>query len=347
MDKKAVIEFAKRLKDEVSEDDISGGAAELAYRFFLAIFPFFIFLAALGGFIASSLDVENPTDEIMDLIGESLPEDSAAVLRTQLEGVLGQQSAGLLSVGILGAIWASSSGIGALMKRLNGIHDVGESRSAPVRMALALGLTIMGAGLMVLAFVILFVGQIYGPEIAGEIGLQNTAASLLNLARWPFALLLVLAAVAFLYWLAPNAGLKLRWFSPGALFFAVGWAIATLGFGIYVSNFGSYNETYGALGGVVILLIWFYLTSFLLLLGAEINNVLLKMAGERSEETASDRAVPAEDSRPQTGASSGRRDAEPAGEDERSPALPGPVAYGVAGILWVLVLIGIMRRTTP
>src|SRR5690606_27794998 len=230
MNTKGLIDLGKNLKDEAGKDDLGGGAAEIAFRFFLAIFPFFIFLAALNGFVASALDGEGRTDEIMDMIGDSLPEDSANVLRGQLEGVLGQQNAGLLSVGILGAIWASSSGINAMMKRLNQVYGVGETRSGPVRIGLSLLLTVLGAGLLVLAFVVFFVGQVYGPDIAGEIGLEDTAADLISLARWPIALLLVLLAVGFLYWLAPNAGLPFRLITPGALFFAIGWALATLGF---------------------------------------------------------------------------------------------------------------------
>jgi membrane protein len=281
IDRHEVIAFVKRLRKAVSEDDVSGAAAELAYRFFLALFPFFIFLAALGGFIASISGVQNPTDEIMDMVGQSLPADSASVLRTQLQGVIESQNAGLLSIGILGAIWASSSGVGALMKNMNRIHGVGESRSTVARIAIALGLTILGAGIMVLAFVVLFVGQLYGPDIASEIGLEDTAATLIALARWPIALVLILMAVGFMYWLAPNSQVSLKWISSGAVFFSITWVIATLGFGIYVSHFSSYNQTYGTLGGVVVLLIWFYLTAFLLLLGAEINSVIAQTARAR------------------------------------------------------------------
>ena len=272
-----VIEFAKRLKDKVAEDDVSGASAEMAYRFFLALFPFFIFLAALSSFIASAADVQNPTDEIMSMLGDSLPEDSAAVLRTQLDGVLQQQNAGLLSIGILGAIWAASSGVGALMKNMNRIYDVEESRRMPVRLGIALAITVFGAGTIVIAFVILFAGQLYGPEIAGEVGLEDTAASVIGLARWPLVIAMILAAVAIMYWLAPDTEPGLKWITPGALFFGVAWIVASLGFGLYVANFGAYNETYGALGAVVVLLIWFYLTSFVLLLGAEINSVLAGM----------------------------------------------------------------------
>jgi membrane protein len=324
--RQGLIDFGKRLKDEVSEDDVSGAAAELAYRFFLALFPFFIFLAALGGFVASLSGVDSPTDEIMDMVGESLPADSASVLRSQLESIVDEKNAGLLSIGIIGAIWASSSGVGALMKNMNRIYGVGESRKTPIRIAIALGLTVLGAGVMVLAFAVLFVGQLYGREIAGEVGLENTAAFLFSNARWPLAVVMILFAVAFLYWLAPNAEVPLRWISPGAVFFTVTWIIASIGFGFYVANFGSYNETYGTLGGVVVLLIWFYLTSFLLLLGAEINGVLAQQANEMKQE-----GVPVKP--------------EPVGAQEPLGAFR-PLAFAGAGLLWVLALAGVLRRRT-
>jgi membrane protein len=279
-DKSSLIAFGKRLKDRVAEHDVSGGAAELAYRFFLAIFPFLIFLAALGGFLASAFNVDNPTDEVMSLIGDSLPEDSSSVLRTQLEGVIEQRNAGLMSLGVLAAIWAASSGINGLMKNMNRIYDVGESRSMVVRYAISLGLTFLSAGLMVGAFIVFFIGQIYGTDIAAEVGLGETLSNVLTLARWPAAIIMVVLAMAFMYWLAPNTPMKLQWISPGAVFFGLSWVIASFLFGVYVSNFGSYNATYGTLGGIVILLIWFYLTAFLILLGAEINATLTEGAIE-------------------------------------------------------------------
>ncbi len=206
------------------------------------------------------------------------------------------------------------------MKNMNRIYGVGESRSTPLRLAIALGLTVLGAGIMVAAFVVLFVGQLYGPDIAAEIGLQDTAASLFSIGRWPMALVLILFAVALLYWLAPNADLPLKWLTPGALFFALTWVIASFGFGIYVSNFGSYNQTYGALGGVIVLLIWFYLTSFLLLLGVEINGVLAETAGDEPEQ-------------------SGERAPAP-----ESTSMPRTLGVAMAGLVWVLALIGFMRR---
>ena len=277
--------YGRRLVEKIGEDDVNGAAAEMAYRFFLALFPFFIFLAALSGFVASTFNIEDPTTEIMELLGDSLPDDASSVLEEQLRTVTEQRNGGLLTLGILGAIWATSGGISALMKNMNRMYSVGESRGRWHRYAISLGLTFLSAGVLVLSFVVFFAGQVYGPELAGEIGLEGTAQTVISLALWPAALIMVMFAVAFLYWLAPNAGLNMRWISPGAMFFTVTWLVVSFGFGLYVSNFGSYNATYGALGGVVVLLIWFYLTAFLLLVGAEINAVIAeKETGTKAPE---------------------------------------------------------------
>ena len=256
---------------DIGKYDLGGFAAQLAYRFFLALFPFFIFLTALAGFLSGTFGVQNPVDRVMDLIGGSLPQDASSVLRGQLEEVTNNRNPGLLSVGIVGAIWAAAGGIGALMKGFNRIYEVEEARPLPVKYGLAVGLTLFGAAFILAAFLLLVVGQTHGTQVAADLGLSDTAGILVNVARLPVVVVLILLAVAVLYWAAPNVSLPFRLVSPGALFFALAWLIGTYLLGFYVSNFGNYNATYGALGGVVVLLLWFYLTGFLILLGAEIN----------------------------------------------------------------------------
>ena len=356
--------MGKRLKEEFSEDDISGGAAELAYRFFLALFPFLIFLAALGGFLASAVNVTNPTEEIMNRLQGSLPEDAASVLRTQIDTVVNNRDAGLLSLSIIGAIWAASSGITSLMKTTNRIYEVAESRPIWRRYLLAVGLTIFGAGLLVLSFTVFFFGQLYSERLANEVGLDEAASVALTIFQYVFPVLGVLLAVALLYWLAPDADLPFRWLSPGALFFSIAWFVASFLFSLYVSNFGSYNATYGALGGVVILLIWFYLTSFLLLLGAEINMILAEAFEPdvlESQDNILEDEKPSQRERPdsygadnqeqlRTGESStapasraeGAAPSHRAGGNMSSMA-SRPVAVGLTGLVWAIALFSVVR----
>lgn len=287
-----VVHVAKRLYEEARDNDLSGAAAELAYRFFLALFPFFIFLGATGGFIADLFDVANPTDQIMDALGKSLPPDAASVLRTQIEAVLDSRNVGLLSVGILATIWAASSGIGTIVKATNRVYGVRETRPAWKRYAMSVGLTVLGGVLLIGAFIVFIVGQVYGLDLANEIGVRGVAASLFALGRWPIVIVFSLAATAVLYWAAPNVNLPFKWITPGAVLFTAGWLVASYLFGLYVAHFGAYNTTYGTLGGVVILLIWFYITGLILLLGAQLNAVVAQEAvPEKLPETAAEGAT--------------------------------------------------------
>jgi membrane protein len=265
-----------KLFKEAGQDDLSGAATELAYKLFLALFPFMIFLTALGGFSSSLFGIADPTTEIMDSIGPSIPDESETMIRNEITSVVDQKNTALLSFGIVGTIWSASSAMGAMMKGLNRIYEVKESRSMFKRYGIALALTASAGLFIVVSVVIAVAGQAFGESIAGELGMEGTASLLFTIARWPVAAILLMTAVALLYWAAPDTDLPLRWISPGAIMFVLVWIPATFLFGLYVSNFGSYSGTYGALGGVVVLLVWLYLTSYVLLLGAELNDVLIE-----------------------------------------------------------------------
>jgi len=160
------------------------------------------------------------------------------------------------------------------MKAMNRAYGARETRPAWERYLLALGLTAF-AGLMIVAsFFVLVVFQASGAKIADKLGLGGVAAELLPLVRWPVAVVTILLASGVIYRVAPNAGLSLKRIVPGTVLFTTAWLVVTYLFGLYISHFASYNSTYGTLGGVVILLVWFYLTAFILLVGAELNAVL-------------------------------------------------------------------------
>ncbi len=298
-----VVAFGKQTVKRIGSDDVSGLAAELAYRFFLSLFPFFIFLAALGSFIARLLGIENPTDKVMELLGQSVPADASSVLRRQLDHVINNRNVGLLSLGIIGAIWAASSGFGTLMKGFNRSYEVSETRTLWQRYSLRLGFTLLAGVAIILAFLLLFVGELYGFKIADKIGLGSELALLLFIARWPVVIALILFAMAFLYWAAPNAELPFKLITPGAVLFTAFWLAGTYLFGLYVANFGSYNATYGALGGIVVLLIWFYWTAFLMLLGAEVNAGLARWMEPEALEPRTERGSGGDGQRPRQPAS--------------------------------------------
>ncbi|MEP6870378.1 MAG: YihY/virulence factor BrkB family protein [Anaerolineaceae bacterium] len=269
-----LVPFGKRLAKECSKDDISGLAAELSYRFFLALFPFFIFLAALGGFIAAAISSGDPTQRLMDQIGDALPADARSILQEQVRGVLDSRSGGLLSIGIIGAIWASSGAVKSLIKALNRVYGVPETRTFWKSTSLALAMTVAGSVCILGSFGLLIATQAFGSDIAGALGAGGAFELTVAVARWPIVIVLVMLAVGLVYWMAPNIDVPFRWVSPGAVTFTLVWLMTAIAFGLYVANFGSYNKTYGTLGGVVVLLTWLYLSNLMLLLGAEINATL-------------------------------------------------------------------------
>ncbi|MGI8926760.1 MAG: YihY/virulence factor BrkB family protein [Tepidiformaceae bacterium] len=283
--------LAKRVFSEYKSDDVSGLAAELSYRFFFALAPFLLFLAALGGFIASASGTDNPTQRVIDALDDRLPADARSVLEGQLEGVLGSQSPGLLSIGIIGAIWAASGGFGAIMKAMNRAYDVPETRPFWKRYALSVVFTILAGGTMLLTFVVMLAAGTYGQEVAHWVGLGSAFELTIVIARFPLAVVLVMAAMAFLYWKAPNIDVPFAWVSPGAVLFTITWLLATTLFGLYVAHFASYNATYGALGGVIVLLLWFYLSSVVMLLGAEINAIGEEVRDAKKLEASRERVI--------------------------------------------------------
>lgn len=270
----ALVSFGKHVAQEVKQDDVSGLAAELTYRAFLALFPFLLFLAALGGVLADLLGVSNPADKFLQLFGNSLPADARSVIHGQVEAVVESSNFGLLSVGIAGALWAASGGAGAVIKALNRAYDIPDSRPFVRLKLLSVGLVLAATVAILGGVALIFATQFWGQELADRLGLGGLFELGLRVGAWPVLVFVLLVCVSFVYWAAPNVGLPYRWVTPGAFVFAIGWAVATVGFGIYVSQFASYNATYGALGGVVVLLLWFYITFTLLLLGAEVNAVL-------------------------------------------------------------------------
>lgn len=280
--------YAREFWGELSADDVGDFAAGLSYRFLLALFPFFIFIAALGGFVSRLLDVADPSFEILNRLGDALPNDARSVLDTQLSSVLERQQPGPLSAGLVGAIWAAAGGMGATMKAMNHVYDVPETRPFWRRTLLAVGLTLFGGTFFVVAFVLAVAGQTLGSAAADAIGIGDSARFVMYGGGYALALSLLLVALAFLYWAAPNAQMSFRWITPGAILFTVVWLASTLLFGLYVSHLGSYNATYGALGGVVILMVWFYLTSYILLAGAELNAMIAKRQapGDAGESTS-------------------------------------------------------------
>ena len=270
------LEFPKRVAQATLDDEVPDLAAGLAYRFLFAIFPFAIFLAALAGFVAQLAGLQDPSGQLMGAVTDNLPPDIAAQVRPQLDAVLGNAKPGLLSIGAVLALWAAMGGIGAVMKAMNSAYDVKETRGFVPKTLRAALLTVFGALGILIAFVTVVGGSLLTQQAVRTFGIPDSAWSVASILRFPLVIVLVAVAVAILYRFGPNVAVSPRYTLIGGFAFAITWLLATVVFGIYVANFGNYSNTYGALGGAVVLMLWFYITALLLLVGAELTAQLAK-----------------------------------------------------------------------
>jgi membrane protein len=255
---------AGRAIDQAIDDDVPGLAAELAYRAALAVLPFLLMLAALPGVVGSVFHVDDITQRLTDEADSLLSENSADMMRSLIEEVGRSQGGTAFVFGLFGTIWAGTMTTSALRKALNRVYKFDDQTPFLVRKGTELGLTIVSG----LAFFVAIMSLVLGPSILGD---QSPLANVLWLL---VALIVVLAAVSLLYWLAPSGEHHYRWVTPGALLFGGGWLVFSLGFSAYLSRFGMINHVYGSLGVMIVLLIWLYGSNFSLLLGAELNAAL-------------------------------------------------------------------------
>ena len=267
------LQFLKKVWSELNDDYVWGHSAELSYYFMLALFPAGIMVFTIIGFIAGP--DSGLRTQLVNSAARVMPASAASMVQQVISGI--HQSASIWGIvgGVLGAVWAASSGMTALINTLNIVYDVEETRPWWRSRLLAVGLTI-GFGLLTLAALVLF---LYGPEIAGglaaKVGVGGVVTTLWKILQWPVAIFLMLIAFALLYYFAPNyEETAWLWTSPGAVVGLVLWITASIGFRIYLQYFNTYNATYGSLGTVMILMLWLYMTGMAVLIGGKINAML-------------------------------------------------------------------------
>ncbi|WP_149822849.1 YihY/virulence factor BrkB family protein [Streptomyces tailanensis] len=268
---------ARRTVKEFRDDELADRAAALTYYGVLSLFPALLVLVSLLGVAGP-----NVTDRLLDNIGDLAPGPVRDILRdavTQLSGTGGTGSV-VAIVGLVLAVWSASGYVAAFIRTSNAVYDLPEGRPAwkltPLRIALTLVLMLM---LAASALIVVFTGPL--AERAGTaIGLGDEAITVWNIAKWPVLLVLVTLMIALLYWAAPNVrGRGFRWVSPGGVLATLIWLAASAGFAVYAANFGSYNKTYGTLAGVVVFLVWLWLTNLAILLGFEFDAELSREQG--------------------------------------------------------------------
>jgi membrane protein len=269
--KGGVVQTVKRTIAEFREDELTDRAAALTYYSVLSIFPALIALVSIVGLVG---DPKTVTKELTDIVSSIGPSSAADTFKEPIENVTSSKgSAGIaLILGIAAALWTASGYVGAFMRASNVIYEVEEGRSfiklRPLQMLVTLVLILM----MALVLVALVLTGPVAEQVGSSLGVGDSAVTIWDIAKWPFLAVVVLFMFALLYYSAPNVRLPgFKWVTPGSLLAIVVWLVASALFAFYVANFGSYNKTYGALAGVIVFLVWLWITNVAILLGAELN----------------------------------------------------------------------------
>lgn len=257
-------EFFKALKNEYTRDKVGDTAGALTFFGVLALFPFLLFLVSLASVIIDPAQAE----VLIQQLSQVAPQEVVSILGERIHSLAQDRSVGLLTVGGLGAIWAASGGVVALMKALNTTYGVEESRPFWKVRGLALLVTLGAAVLSIVAAAL----AVAAPALANKLG--GPFSSLVVWLRLPVAGLLMMFLWAVLYYALPDVKQKFKFITPGSVVGVIIWVLASWGFSKYVANFGKYDANYGAIGGVIVLLLWMWITSQVILLGAEINAIL-------------------------------------------------------------------------
>jgi membrane protein len=274
LEKRTWLYVMRRVRREFTEDQCTDLAAALTYYGVLAIFPAAIALSAILGLVGQN--PEKSVQTVLDMLSPLVSEQTLGTIEEPLLELAASPSAGwALILGLAGALWAASGYVGAFGRAMNRIYEIGEGRPFWKLRPLMLVITLVVIVMVALVMVMLVVSGPLAESIGDQIGLGAEAVQAWNIAKWPVMVLVVVLIVALLYYATPNVQQpKFRWISPGAVVAIVIWMLAAAGFAFYVSNFASYNKTYGSLAGVVVGLVFLWITNLALLLGAELDSEL-------------------------------------------------------------------------
>jgi membrane protein len=275
-------EVAKRTWAEILNNDVFGHAAQLAYYFFLALFPFLIFVIA-------SLSVFGAADRGRELLfrffAQALPPPAFHLVAKTFDEIIRSSGPLKMSFGIVASLWSASMGMSAIMDTLNAAFKVKETRSLFKQYAEAIGLTVGIALLLVISVVI----AVFGDAIINALSLGEVVAVTWRIAQWPLALILL--AFAVIYYLAPNLpNRRWHWLTPGAILAVISWMVVSFGLRIYLHFVSTYSVAYGSLGAAIVLLLWFYLSGAAVLSGAVLNAVLETSAASAGRTEQRDRS---------------------------------------------------------
>jgi membrane protein len=269
--KRSWLGTGKRVVSEFRDDNLTDWAAALTYYAVLSLFPAFIAMISILGLV---VDPQTITRVVTDVVRQLGPADAVKTFEGPINQISANQSTALFGLifGLVVALWTASNYVGAFMRASNAIYEREEGRPfyklKPIQMLVTLTLVLLAA-LVVLSLIV--TGPV-AQAVGDAVGLGDAAVTAWNIAKWPVMLVVVMLMLAILYWSAPNAKMfGFRWVSPGSVVAVLVWIVASAGFAFYVANFGSYNKTYGALAGVIVFLVWMWITNIAVLFGAELN----------------------------------------------------------------------------
>ena len=260
-------ELAKRTIRAFIKDDCVSIAAELAYYFFLALFPALLFLLALASFFP----LHTLTDDVTRALASVAPADVVTLLTEQMKRISDSNDAGLLTLGFAGALWSSSTALTSIVSSLNRVYEIEDARPWWKIRLIAIALTGCLALLVLASFTLVVAGPAIARLLTRAVGSGIGVEEIWRVLEWPLAFALVTLAVGLVFYYGPDAEQAWEWITPGAVLATALWLLASAVFRIYVANFTDYNAAYGAVGGVIILLLWLYISGMALLAGAEMN----------------------------------------------------------------------------
>ncbi|HEV2828069.1 MAG TPA: YihY/virulence factor BrkB family protein [Pyrinomonadaceae bacterium] len=287
-------QLAKRVWTDIGKDDIFGRAAQLSYYFLLALFPLLLFLTSvIGVLLGSGTGLRH---SLFNYLAKVLPSSASELVSTTMLEVTTSSGGGKISFGILAALWAASAGMGAISESLNVAYHVKETRPWWKQRLTAIGLTVVLSILIISALVLVLSGGKIADYLALNYGFGFTFALAWKIVQWPIVLAFLLIGFASIYYWAPDLrDQNWRWVTPGSVIAVILWLLVSFAFRLYLHFFNSYSKTYGSLGAVIILMLWFYFTGLAILIGGEVNSDIEAAAAAEGAAEAKDKGEKAPD----------------------------------------------------
>lgn len=273
------LELGKRVYQKINDADCSAHAAAMAYYFLFAIFPFFLFLTTVIGY----LPIPHLLDYVLQSAARVLPSQAFDLLQDNIRALFMNKKQGLLSLGVVLALWASSNAMVAIMDAMNKLYEVKEGRPFWKVRLTAIFLVVALSLLFLVSLALLMFGTQIGTMVANLVNFGTVFRVVWDILLVPVILFLLSLAVAIVYYFTPDVEQNWKWISPGSVVVIPLWILISLGFSYYINNFGSYDKTYGSLGAVIVLLLWMYISGFIVLGGAVVNAVIEHSSREGKE----------------------------------------------------------------